>query len=116
MMQWWKSGLAMTGLAVLALTITPGIGGAEGTKDKKTDQAGVSCVAPAKGPVGAAGTPGSGPAPVAAVTEVRARVGQPAPDFEANALVNGGFKNLKLSDYKGKWVVMCFYPGDFTFV
>ena len=30
--------------------------------------------------------------------------------------VNGGFKNLKLSDYKGKWVVMCIYPGDFTFV
>ena len=112
----WKSGLAMAGLAVLCLAITPGIGGAEGTKDKKSDQAGVSCVAPAKGPLAAAGTPGSGPAPVAAVREVRARVGQPAPDFEANALVNGGFKNLKLSDYKGKWVVMCFYPGDFTFV
>ena len=73
-------------------------------------------MAPAKGPVGGAGTPGSAPTPVAAASEVRARVGQPAPDFEANALVNGGFKNLKLSDYKGKWVVMCFYPGNFTFV
>ena len=112
----WKSGLAMAGLAVLCLAISPGIGGAEGTKDKKADQAGVSCVAPAKGPLAAAGTPGSAPAPAAAVREVRAQVGQPAPDFEANALVNGGFKNLKLSDYKGKWVVMCFYPGDFTFV
>jgi peroxiredoxin len=30
--------------------------------------------------------------------------------------VQGGFKNVKLSDYKGKWVVLCFYPGDFTFV
>ncbi len=26
------------------------------------------------------------------------------------------FKNIKLSDYKGNWVVICFYPGDFTFV
>jgi len=45
-----------------------------------------------------------------------ARVGKQAPDFEANAHVDGGFKNVKLSDYKGKWVVLCFYPGDFTFV
>jgi hypothetical protein len=113
---WWKAGLALTGLAVFCLVIAPGIGGAEGTKGKQSDQAGVSCVAPAKGPLGAVQTPGSGPTPVAAISEVRARVGQAAPDFEANALVNGGFKNLKLSDYKGKWVVMCFYPGDFTFV
>ncbi len=45
-----------------------------------------------------------------------AQVGKPAPDFEASAFVDGGFKNIKLSDYKGKWVVLCFYPGDFTFV
>ena len=46
-----------------------------------------------------------------------ARVGKPAPDFEASAyIVGGGFKNVKLSDYRGQWVVLCFYPGDFTFV
>jgi len=45
-----------------------------------------------------------------------AQIGKPAPDFEANAFVNGSFKSIKLSDYKGKWVVLCFYPGDFTFV
>jgi len=45
-----------------------------------------------------------------------AQVGKPAPDFEASAYVDGGFKNIKLSDYKGKWTVLCFYPGDFTFV
>jgi len=45
-----------------------------------------------------------------------ARVGQEAPDFEANAFVGGDFKKVKLSDYRGQWVVMCFYPGDFTFV
>jgi peroxiredoxin (alkyl hydroperoxide reductase subunit C) len=44
------------------------------------------------------------------------RIGKPAPDFEASAFVDGGFKNIKLSDYLGKWVVLCFYPGDFTFV
>jgi peroxiredoxin (alkyl hydroperoxide reductase subunit C) len=45
-----------------------------------------------------------------------ARVGKPAPDFEANAFFGGAFKNFKLSDFKGKWVLLCFYPGDFTFV
>ncbi len=45
-----------------------------------------------------------------------ARVGKPAPDFELSAFVDGGFKNVRLSDYKGKWIVLCFYPGDFTFV
>jgi len=45
-----------------------------------------------------------------------ARVGHPAPDFEANVYHKGGFGTLKLSDYKGKWIVLCFYPGDFTFV
>jgi len=44
------------------------------------------------------------------------RVGQKAPDFEAPAFVDGAFKNVKLSDYLGHWVVLCFYPGDFTFV
>ena len=44
------------------------------------------------------------------------KVGQKAPDFEANAFHQGGFKKVKLSDYKDKWVVICFYPGDFTFV
>ncbi len=48
--------------------------------------------------------------------QVRARVGREAPDFEANAFVDGGFKKIKLSSYRGKWVVLCFYPGDFTFV
>lgn len=46
-----------------------------------------------------------------------ARVGQQAPDFEASAYVSGeGFKNVRLSNYHGEWVVLCFYPGDFTFV
>ena len=44
------------------------------------------------------------------------RVGRPAPLFEAQAYENGVFTNVKLEDYRGKWVLLCFYPGDFTFV
>lgn len=44
-------------------------------------------------------------------------IDQPAPQFTAQAVVNGGaIKEVKLSDYKGKWVVLFFYPLDFTFV
>ncbi len=51
------------------------------------------------------------------VKKVLARVGKEAIDFEATAFINGkGFMPVKLSDYKGKWIVICFYPGDFTFV
>jgi peroxiredoxin (alkyl hydroperoxide reductase subunit C) len=45
-----------------------------------------------------------------------ARVGQKAPDFTAPAYYRGGFTSVKLSDFAGKWVMLCFYPGDFTFV
>jgi peroxiredoxin (alkyl hydroperoxide reductase subunit C) len=45
-----------------------------------------------------------------------ARVGQTAPDFEAPAYYRGAFTNIKLSSLVGKWVLLCFYPGDFTFV
>jgi hypothetical protein len=45
-----------------------------------------------------------------------ARVGQKAPDFTAPAYYKGGFTSVKLSDYAGKWILLCFYPGDFTFV
>jgi peroxiredoxin (alkyl hydroperoxide reductase subunit C) len=45
-----------------------------------------------------------------------ARVGQKAPDFQAPAYHQGKFGTVKLSDKLGKWVLVCFYPGDFTFV
>ena len=44
------------------------------------------------------------------------KVGAPAPDFELPAYHEGVFKTFTLSEFKGKWVVLCFYPGDFTFV
>lgn len=43
-------------------------------------------------------------------------VGQKAPDFSAPGYHRGKFINIKLSDYLGQWVILCFYPGDFTFV
>ncbi len=44
------------------------------------------------------------------------RVGQKAPDFTATAVFDQDFKEISLSDYKGKYVVLFFYPLDFTFV
>ncbi|OPL15240.1 MAG: peroxiredoxin [delta proteobacterium MLS_D] len=44
------------------------------------------------------------------------QVGNSAPDFVSPAYHKGAFTSVKLSDYVGKWVVLCFYPGDFTFV
>jgi peroxiredoxin 2/4 len=43
-------------------------------------------------------------------------VGKSAPDFKAEAVVNGDFKTISLSDYRGKYVLLFFYPLDFTFV
>lgn len=83
------------------------------------EEAGSSCLEPAKGPTGAAmqaqAQAVSNPA-TAPQAPVMARVGHEAPDFEALAYQDGGFKRVKLSDYKGSWVVLCFYPGDYTFV
>ncbi|GAA6064108.1 hypothetical protein JCM10212_002485 [Sporobolomyces blumeae] len=45
-----------------------------------------------------------------------ARVQHPAPSFEATAVVDGFFETVKLDQFKGKWLVLFFYPLDFTFV
>jgi hypothetical protein len=75
-----------------------------------------SCVKPAAGPL-VAESPRQESKPKEEVRMVTARVGKEAPDFELPAYIaKQGFKNIKLSDYRGKWVVICFYPGDFTFV
>ena len=44
------------------------------------------------------------------------RVGGPAPEFAAPAYFKGRFTDIRLSDAAGKWVLLLFYPGDFTFV
>jgi alkyl hydroperoxide reductase subunit AhpC len=45
-----------------------------------------------------------------------AQVTRPAPDFTAEAVVNGEFKTINLADYRGKHVLLFFYPLDFTYV
>ncbi len=44
------------------------------------------------------------------------QVQQQAPDFKGQAVVGTSFKEISLGDYKGKWLVLFFYPLDFTFV
>ncbi|KAF8151655.1 peroxiredoxin, partial [Crassisporium funariophilum] len=45
-----------------------------------------------------------------------ALVQRPAPTFKAEAVADGLFVDVSLSDYLGQWVVLLFYPMDFTFV
>lgn len=104
--------------ALLLIGANQAMGEKKPVKAKEKSMESTSCVTTAKGPLAPGGqaaesVKSEGQSPAAFVI---ARVGQPAPDFEANAFVNGDFKNLKLSDFKGKWTVLCFYPGDFTFV
>ncbi len=43
-------------------------------------------------------------------------VGRPAPDFELEGYFNGQFNKYKLADFRKKWIILLFYPLDFTFV
>lgn len=45
-----------------------------------------------------------------------AKINEKAPEFTAEAYVNEDIKKISLSDYKGKWIVLFFYPADFTFI
>ena len=57
-----------------------------------------------------------GSAPTDEEKRMSVMVGHEAPDFEATGYHKGDWGKFKLSDYRDKWVVLCFYPGDFTFV
>ncbi len=77
----------------------------------------VGCARPTGGPVGeAVETNEKEAVTIKKETPAMIKVGQKAPDFTAPAYLNGKFVSVKLSEYLGKWVVLCFYPGDFTFV
>ncbi len=83
------------------------------TEGKKPE----GCVASAAGPIVA--KPAAAAelvTPTKEEVKMSVMVGKEAPDFEASAYHAGGFKTVKLSDFRGKWVFLCFYPGDFTFV
>ena len=74
------------------------------------------CVRPVGGPIvdKKAEAPQSTSNPREAI--MTARIGQPAPDFQANGHLKDKFQTFQLSQFKGQWIVLCFYPGDFTFV
>jgi len=76
------------------------------------------CARPTGGPVGepSGGNESEQVQPTEKVEQTMIRVGQKAPDFNAPAYHQGKFTSVTLSDFLGKWVVLCFYPGDFTFV
>jgi peroxiredoxin len=44
------------------------------------------------------------------------KINQKAPDFKEDAFIAGDIKKISLSDYRGKWIILFFYPADFTFV
>jgi peroxiredoxin (alkyl hydroperoxide reductase subunit C) len=82
-----------------------------------TEEIDVGCARPTGGPVGEA-APSESRKPETVLKEVSPmiQVGKKAPDFVAPGYHKGKFISAKLSDYLGKWVLLCFYPGDFTFV
>ena len=50
------------------------------------------------------------------VSEMSAQIGQKAPDFKMQGIFKGEIRDVHLEDFTGKWIVLFFYPGDFTFV
>jgi peroxiredoxin (alkyl hydroperoxide reductase subunit C) len=81
------------------------------------EEVSVGCARPTGGPVGEISdkTAEKTDKPVKEERHM-VHVGEKAPDFVAPGYQKGKFINAKLSDYLGKWVLLCFYPGDFTFV
>jgi hypothetical protein len=77
----------------------------------------VGCARPTGGPVGepAEEPVVEGSKPIQKEISM-IHVGEKVPDFVAPGYQKGKFINVKLSDYLGKWILLCFYPGDFTFV
>jgi len=74
------------------------------------------CARPTGGPVGETVSDEGAPREMKKEESQMLLVGRKAPDFTAPGYQKGKFINVKLSDYLGKWVLLCFYPGDFTFV
>jgi len=82
------------------------------------EEAEVGCARPTGGPVGepAEESAKEESQPIEKEIQRMVHVGEKAPDFVAPGYQQGKFINVKLSDYLGKWTLLCFYPGDFTFV
>lgn len=83
-----------------------------------SEETGAGCARPTGGPVGEEATETETREQTMEKKEIKSmiQVGRKAPDFTAPGYLKGKFISEKLSDHLGKWVVLCFYPGDFTFV
>jgi len=83
-----------------------------------TEEMEVGCARPTGGPVGESVEEESKEVKAVMKKEVSSmiQVGKKAPDFSAPGYQKGKFISAKLSEHLGKWVLLCFYPGDFTFV
>jgi peroxiredoxin (alkyl hydroperoxide reductase subunit C) len=94
-----------------------GVGNHQRKERRMAEELPVGCARPTGGPVGEA-VPETAKETTAPIKEEMQmiHVGEKAPDFVAPGYQKGKFINVKLSDYLGKWVLLCFYPGDFTFV
>ena len=81
------------------------------------EESGVGCSRPAGGPAGKSDHDQANEIQTMEKEEpVMIKVGKKAQEFTASGFYKADFVSIKLSDYLGKWVVLCFYPGDFTFV
>lgn len=82
------------------------------------EEVAVGCARPTGGPVGEAAGETVQQEENAPKKEASPmiKVGRKAPDFVAPAYHQGRFVSVRLSEHLGKWVLLCFYPGDFTFV
>jgi peroxiredoxin (alkyl hydroperoxide reductase subunit C) len=76
----------------------------------------LGCARPTGGPVGEAVSEASANRRAHKEESQVVLIGKKAPDFTAPGYHQGRFTSITLSDYFGKWVLLCFYPGDFTFV
>lgn len=112
--------VSMCGLHLLDSQIVV-VGSAKGKKQERrkvmTEKLKVGCARPTGGLVGQDET-AQKKEEIQPAKEVRKmiNVGKAAPDFTAPAYHKGDFTSVRLSDFAGKWVVLCLYPGDFTFV
>ena len=103
-----KRYLVVLVLCVGALSTSPAFAevlGLCGTPDAEKPTAILAASGPAGSSAGTALTVARIPLP-----------GDQAPNFELDAVVGKEVQKIKLSDYDGKWRVVCFYPADFTFV